>query len=67
MEKIVKHDIENEDSNDKKLITYFKRADKSTHKITIPLLFRQLNGDDYYMDVYRDKIVITSAKKKEEK
>lgn len=66
MERIVKHEVENEDSNDKKLITYIKKADKTLHKITIPVLFRQLNGDKYYMDVYRDKIVITPFEEKEE-
>lgn len=54
-----------EDAN-RILVTFHKKADKTLHKVTIPKIFRQLNGDEYYMDVYRDKIIITPFKKKRE-
>ena len=44
---------------EKPLITYVKRADKTMHKIQIPIKVVELFGSEYLMQVYKDKIILT--------
>lgn len=45
-------------NNEKPLITYVKRADKTSHKIQIPKKVLELFGNEFIMNVYKDKVIL---------
>jgi len=47
----------------KKIRVYHKRADIYRNRIIIPKQFIELNGRDFYMEVYKDKIILKPIKK----
>lgn len=48
---------------DKPLLIYQKNADKDKNRIIIPQAFINKFGNQYYMEVYEDKIIIKPVKK----
>ncbi len=47
-------------------LTYYKKADATMNRIIIPKFFIDEHGRDFYMEVYKDKIIITPLKKEGE-
>ena len=47
---------------DKPILIYFKKAEPKTHKMVIPKTFVEEHGNEFYMEVYRDKLVIKPKK-----
>lgn len=54
-------------NEEKPLITYVKRADKTLHKITIPKKVLEIFGDEYLMLVYKDRVVLKPTNVVEDK
>ena len=52
-------------SENEPIVTYYKKADKTTNRVILPTFFVNNNGRDFLMEVYRDKIVIKPVKKEE--
>lgn len=50
----------------KKPLIFQKNADKSKNKVVIPQSFINKHGNQFYMEVYEDKIVLKPIKKKGE-
>lgn len=48
---------------EKPILIYQKNADKTLHKITIPLKVIEKWGYQYYMEIYEDKIILRPIKK----
>ena len=48
---------------DKPLLIYQKNADKDKNRIIIPQAFINKFGNQFYMEVYVDKIIIKPVKK----
>lgn len=46
-------------------LVYFKKADKLRNRIIIPQHFINQNGNEFYMEVHNDKIILIPAKKGE--
>lgn len=57
--------MENKD-NEELITRFFKKADSAVNKIIIPKTFVKEHGYEFYMDIYKDKIVLIPVKKKEE-
>ena len=50
---------------EKPILTFQKNADKATNKIIIPKAIIQQWGNQFYMDIYEEKIVLRPVKKGE--
>ena len=50
---------------DTPMVVYQKRADNA-NRIIIPKFFLEANGRDFYMEVYKDTIILIPVKKEEE-
>ena len=48
---------------EKPILIFQKRAEPKTHKMIIPKSFISDNGYDFYMEVYKDKIILKPIKK----
>ena len=48
---------------DKPILVYQKNADKTTNKMIIPKALIQKWGNQFYMEIYADKIVLKPIKK----
>ena len=48
---------------EKPLLIYNKKVDKSTNKMIIPKKIVELWGNEFYMEIYQDKIVLKPIKK----
>ena len=46
-------------------ITCMKRADAKFNRVIIPKFFIDKNGRDFYMEVYKDRIILIPVKKEE--
>lgn len=51
---------------EKPLLIYNKKVDKSTNKMIIPKKIVELWGNEFYMEIYQDKIILKPIKKEEE-
>lgn len=51
--------------NEKPLLIYQKNADKDRNKVIIPKAFIEKYGREFYMEVYKDKLVLKPIKKGE--
>lgn len=47
------------------ILIYEKKAEPVTHKMIIPKKFIEQWGNEYYMEVYQDKIILKPIKKGE--
>ena len=54
---------ENVEIEEKPVLTYFKRADKGVNKIIIPKKIIECWGNEYIMEVYKNKIVLIPLSK----
>ena len=50
----------------KPIIVYQKNADKRTNKMIIPKAIVQQWGNQFYMEIYQDKIILRPVKKRDE-
>ncbi len=50
---------------DKPIITFHKKAEKNTNKIRIPKVVIESYGNEFLMNIYQDKIILSPIKKKE--
>ncbi len=50
---------------EKPILVYQKNADKTTHKMIIPKTIIEQWGNQFYMEIYKDKIVLLPIKKGE--
>ena len=50
---------------EKPILIYFKKAEPKTHKMVIPKTFVEEHGNEFYMEVYRDKLIIKPKEKGE--
>ena len=48
---------------EKPILTYYKKADKSLNKIIIPKVIIKNWGNEFKMEIYNDKIILTPIKK----
>lgn len=46
----------------KPILTFYKKAEKSTNKIRIPKAVIQSYGDEFLMEVHEDKIILVPIK-----
>lgn len=51
---------------EKPILVYQKNADKSTNKMIIPKAIIEQWGNQFYMEIYQNKIVLKPIKKKGE-
>lgn len=42
-----------------------KNVEKISHKITIPIKFIEKNGNKFYMEIYKDKIILKPVREEE--
>lgn len=49
---------------DKPILIYQKKADKTTNKMIIPKAIIENWGNEFFMEVYSDKIVLKPIKEK---
>ena len=49
---------------DKPILIYQKKADKTTHKMIIPKAIIENWGNEFFMEVYSDRIVLIPIKEK---
>ena len=47
---------------EKPILIYYKKAEPKTHKMIIPKTFIDEFGNEFYMEVYRDKLIIKPKK-----
>lgn len=52
---------------EKPILIYQKNADKEKNRVIIPQAFINKYGRQFYMEVYKDKIILKPLKNKEEK
>lgn len=58
--------VRREDMNEEKPILLFqKKVEKETGRIIIPRKFIDEHGFNYYMEVYKDKIILRPIKEEE--
>lgn len=50
---------------EKPILVYQKNADKTTNKMIIPKAIIQQWGNQFYMEIYQDKIILKPIKKGE--
>lgn len=50
---------------EKPILVYKKKADKTTNKMIIPKAVVQQWGNEFYMEIYKDKIILIPIKKGE--
>jgi len=55
-----------ETNTEERPLAFMKKADARMNRIIIPKFFIDNNGSDFYMEVYKDKIVLIPIKKEEE-
>lgn len=48
---------------EKPILVYQKNADKTRNKIIIPQGFINKHGNQFYMEIYEDKIILKPIKK----
>lgn len=48
---------------EKPVLVYFKKADKTTNKMIIPKALIEKWGNEFYMEIYEDKIILKPIKK----
>ena len=51
---------------DDKMLKLYKKAEKSKNKIVIPKKFIEKWGNEFYMEIYDNKIVLKPIKKNKE-
>lgn len=51
---------------EKPTIVYLKNTDKRTNKMIIPKAIVQQWGNQFYMEIYQDKIILRPVKKRDE-
>ena len=51
---------------EKPTIVYLKNTDKRTNKMIIPKAIVQQWGNQFYMEIYQDKIILRPIKKRDE-
>jgi hypothetical protein len=47
------------------ILVYQKNADKTTHKMIIPKFIIEKWGNQFYMEIYKDKLILKPVKKGE--
>lgn len=50
---------------EKPILVFNKKADKATNKMIIPKAIIEQWGNEFYMEIYQDKIVLKPIKKGE--
>ena len=50
---------------EKPILVYQKNADRKTNKMIIPKAIIEQWGNQFYMEIYQDKIVLKPIKRKE--
>lgn len=50
---------------EKPTLILFKKAERTMNKVILPKAFIKKNGNEFYMEVYNDKIVLKPIKKGE--
>ena len=50
---------------EKPILVYFKKADKTTNKMIIPKALIEKWGNEFYMEIYENKIILKPIKKGE--
>ena len=50
---------------EKPVVVFSKKADKTTNKIIIPKMIIDQWGNEFYMEIYSDKIILKPIKKEE--
>jgi len=53
------------DKMEKPILVYHKKADKTTNKMIIPKALIEQWGNEFYMEIYEDKIILRPIKKGE--
>ena len=48
---------------EKPMLVYYKKTDKKTNKMIIPKALIEQWGNEFYMEIYQDKIVLKPIKK----
>ena len=51
---------------EKPILIFQKNADKKMNRVIIPKIFIENHGNQFYMEVYKDKIILKPIKKKGE-
>lgn len=52
---------------EKPILVFKKRTDKTTNKMIIPKVIVNQWGNEFYMEIFSDKIILIPAKKRKEK
>ena len=56
--------IKEDEKMEKPILVYQKNADKTTNKMIIPKAIIQQWGNQFYMEIYADKIILKPIKNK---
>lgn len=57
--------IVNCDMEEQPILILYKKAEPKTHKMIIPKCFIEKNGNEFYMKVYKNRIVLIPKEKGE--